>query len=63
MSWSPAGRTGLLRDPARPCEANTRTQPKDRSRLRALLHSLNEVWRGQQVLIDRLEVRLQGLAA
>ena len=63
MSWSPDGRSGLLRDPARPCEANTRTQPKDRSRLGALLHRRKEVWRGQQVLIDRLEVRLQGLEA
>lgn len=56
-------RTGLLSDYARQCEENTRTQQKDRSRLRALLHQLKEVLRGKQVMIDRLEARLQVLEA
>ncbi len=56
-------RTGLLRDYARQCEENTRTQQKERSRLGALLHTLKEALRGKQVQIERLEARLRLLEA
>jgi chromosome segregation ATPase len=56
-------RTGLLRDIARQCEANSLTQQKERSRLGALLQKLKQALRGQQIKIDRLQARLQALEA
>jgi hypothetical protein len=56
-------RTGLLRDYAKQCRAVATEQQQERSKLLGFIHKLKELLRGKQVVIDRLEERINLLEA
>lgn len=56
-------RTGLLRDYAKQCRAVATEQHQERSKLLGFIHKLKELLRGKQVVIDRLEERINLLEA
>lgn len=56
-------RTGLLRDYAKQCREVAAEQQQERSNLLGLIARLKEFLRGKQVIIDRLEERIQILEA